>query len=77
MASGEIFVNINFQNVKQVRDAIARLQKERDELRKCLEESVGLQSHYAWLLNEYDGGERMIFKTADEWIERLRKIGDT
>jgi hypothetical protein len=41
----------------------------------ALEESVKLQSHYADLLNMHDGGERMIFKSAAEWIERLREIG--
>lgn len=44
------------------------------ELKKALEESVKLQSHYAKLLNMYDGGKRMTFKNADEWIKRLREI---
>jgi hypothetical protein len=42
------------------------------ELRKALDESVKLQSHYAQLLNGYDGGQRMEFASADAWIERLR-----
>jgi hypothetical protein len=41
----------------------------------ALEESVKLQSHYASLLNQYDGGERMRFATAHEWIDRLIKTG--
>jgi len=41
----------------------------------ALEESLKLQGHYAELLNQYDGGERMIFKTIKEWIERLKKTG--
>lgn len=45
-----------------------------DELRKALEESVTLQSHYATLLNQHDGGERLTFKTAEEWINRLRDV---
>lgn len=45
------------------------------EVKIALEESVKLQGHYADLLNMHDGGERMIFKSATEWIERLREIG--
>lgn len=42
---------------------------------KALEESVKLQSHYAVLLNMYDGGERHEFASAAEWIDRLRDCG--
>ncbi len=45
------------------------------ELRIALEESVKLQSHYAKLLNMYDGGQRISFATADEWITRLQETG--
>lgn len=45
------------------------------ELRVALEESVKLQSHYADLLNMYDGGKRMEFKGVDEWMARLMEIG--
>lgn len=44
------------------------------ELDHALEESVKLQSHYAKLLNEFDGGKRIIFKDAEEFILRLRKL---
>ena len=37
----------------------------------ALEESIKLQSHYAGLLNMYDGGKRLQFADADEWIKRL------
>lgn len=37
----------------------------------ALEKSVKLQSHYAGLLNQYDGGERMVFESADDWVKRL------
>lgn len=37
--------------------------------------SLKLQSHYARLLNQYDGGKRKGFNTVDEWIERLRECG--
>ena len=46
-----------------------------EELRIALEESVRLQSHYAKSLNVLDGGERIVFESAKEWIERLREIG--
>jgi hypothetical protein len=56
----------------------AALQSERsaatDKARRALEESVKLQSHYAALLNDYDGGKRLTFASADEWIARLEKI---
>lgn len=40
----------------------------------CLEQSIILQAHYARLLNDYDGGERIIFKDAKDWIERLKQV---
>ncbi len=45
-----------------------------DEIYDALEESIKLQSHYAYLLNMYDSGQRMQFKNAMEWIERLREV---
>ena len=44
-----------------------------DELMVALEESVILQSHYAKLLNQYDGGERISFLSPEAWITRLRE----
>lgn len=41
----------------------------------ALENSVELQSHYAELLNLFDGGKRMTFKSGKEWIKRLVNIG--
>jgi hypothetical protein len=38
----------------------------------ALEESLKLQSHYATLLNQHDGGERMVFADVNAWIKRLR-----
>ena len=37
----------------------------------ALEESVKRQSHYASLLNAYDGGRRLTFVDADAWLARL------
>lgn len=45
--------------------------KEVKRLRFALDESLKLQSHYASLLNEHDGGERIGFKTVEEWLKRL------
>ena len=45
-----------------------------DIMEEALKESVKLQSHYAKLLNMYDGGERMQFNNADEWMDRLRSL---
>ena len=45
-----------------------------DQLEEALEESVKLQSHYAKILNMYDGGERLQFNNADEWVDRLRSL---
>ena len=39
-----------------------------------LDESVRLQSHYASLLNMHDGGERIVFKSAKEWADRIEEL---
>lgn len=46
------------------------------QLLRALEMSLTLQSHYARCLNDYDGGERMVFKTVDEWLQRLKDMDD-
>lgn len=59
---------------KAVEDAdkiIADLYGQVEELRCALEQSLKLQSHYAALLNMYDGGTRMQFKTVEAWMKRL------
>lgn len=43
---------------------------------RALEESVKLQSHYAQLLNGYDGGKRTEFANAAEWLARLAEVDD-
>ena len=40
----------------------------------ALAESVKLQSHYATILNAYDGGKRMSFASEQEWIDRLNSL---
>jgi hypothetical protein len=44
------------------------------EVWEALDKLVGLQAHYARLLNHYDCGERQEFKTGAEWLARLREI---
>ncbi len=48
----------------------------RAQLLAALDASVKLQSHYANLLNTYDGGHRMSFANGDAWITRLQDIGE-
>lgn len=43
----------------------------------ALRESVKLQSHYAELLNQQDGGERLSFPTTEAWIARLKEMDET
>jgi len=46
-----------------------------EDLYLALRESVKLQSHYASLLNTYDGGHRVGFSSPEAWINRLKEIG--
>jgi len=50
------------------------LEEAKEEIRDlwtALEHSVQLQSHYAGLLNQYDGGKRISFPDAMAWVDRL------
>jgi hypothetical protein len=58
----------------QWREALKAKDAEIERLRYALEESVKLQSHYAMLLNMWDGGERMQFDSAQVWLDRLASI---
>lgn len=53
---------------------LERLKRQNAELLAALDESVRLQSHYALLLNQYDGGARLAFGGADAWLQRLDTI---
>jgi hypothetical protein len=46
-----------------------------EEIAIALSESVKLQSHYAGILNQHDGGKRRQFSSFREWIERLVETG--
>lgn len=50
------------------------LQEDIRNLRNALFGSVTLQAHYADLLNQYDGGERLTFKSTAEWMARLMEL---
>jgi hypothetical protein len=50
------------------------LREENGLLRKALDKSIWFQSHYAALLNQYDGGRRMSFVSGDAWIARLHDL---
>jgi hypothetical protein len=50
---------------------LVRLHDEIYQLQVALDESVKLQSHYAGILNDYDGGKRVQFANREEWIDRL------
>lgn len=50
------------------------MSQEEMELRHALMESLRLQSHYAKLLNDYDGGKRLTFESVDAWLKRLREV---
>lgn len=56
-------------------EAAAHIANAFPDLARALEESVKLQTHYAELLNMYDGGKRIGFNSADAWIDRLRECG--
>jgi len=42
----------------------------RSKLELALEDLVKLQAHYAKLLNQYDGGRRHAFTSAEDWLNR-------
>lgn len=55
-------------------DEIEQLRRQNEHVVSALEKSVTLQSHYASLLNMHDGGERMTFASAEEWLARLAAV---
>lgn len=64
-----------FETVDSVLDINVALNKRLDELKIALSESLKLQAHYGMLLNQHDGGMRMIFTDTEAWLERLRAVG--
>ena len=53
---------------------MSAMQMRLELLTEALRESLKLQSHYARLLNMYDGGERMEFPTVQAWLDRLAEV---
>lgn len=49
---------------------------EAERYKAALAESLKLQSHYAGLLNQYDGGKRIQFSGVEQWLERLKTVSD-
>jgi hypothetical protein len=63
------------ETISAARRRVAEFEAEMHILTVALEESVKLQSHYAILLNHYDGGWRLQFDCAKEWLDRLTLLG--
>ena len=62
------------KEIERLDNEVRKLQNSKSKLMMVLRESVLLQSHYAQLLNDYDGGQRMSFDTAEAWIKRLDDV---
>jgi hypothetical protein len=58
---------------KRIHDTDA-LRAQNAELVAALKQSVELQSHYAELLNMYDGGQRLTFASVEAWLDRLAAL---
>lgn len=56
----------------KLRDKIAELEAENQDLVRALDELVRLYGHYATLLNMHDGGERKPFTSGAEFLARYR-----
>lgn len=57
------------------RRIVAKLVFDRERMSNALDESMKLQSHYAELLNDYDGGKRVGFQSGEAWMDRLDECG--
>jgi transcriptional regulator with XRE-family HTH domain len=62
--SADPAVRVWMEEVLALRARVAKLEE-------ALEQSVTLQSHYAELLNTYDGGKRLTFASIEAWLDRL------
>ena len=79
MKEGDWKIHVNRYNepwlvIEQGHKAISSLILRVIELEKALKTSVKLQSHYAKLLNMYDGGERILFSSVEDWLKRLNEV---
>jgi hypothetical protein len=62
--------------IEGLQQALTASQAQAKRMAGALEHSLKLQENYATLLNMYDGGERIIFKSVDEWVDRLKELGE-
>jgi hypothetical protein len=58
---------------RAIRLAAQRIE-EIEKISEALGESLNIQAHYAALLNQYDGGKRLVFRNVDEWMSRLAAL---
>ncbi len=56
------------------RRIVARFIQDRSALAVAMIESVKLQTHYAQLLNQYDGGDRTRFEDPQDWLDRMAEL---
>lgn len=70
----EEHVVISDVEFKRLHAEIERLRGQNEQVWKALTESVKLQTHYAGILNQYDGGVRIQFFSTEAWLERLRAL---
>jgi hypothetical protein len=57
------------------RRIVAKLVFDRERMSNALDEAMKLQTHYAELLNNYDGGKRVGFQSGEAWMDRLEECG--
>lgn len=65
------------ERIAELRGLVRDLTTALENRNRALNESVKLQSHYAGLLNQMDGGRRLQFADAHEWEARLRSLKET
>jgi uncharacterized protein with PIN domain len=65
--------NDAFKTANEMFDLAEARRLERDEVWSALSKLITLYGHYAKLLNDYDGGSRIQFMDAQDWIDRLRE----
>jgi len=70
---GTMMVHVTYrEQLEMCSDRLVQEFMRYELLQTALTESLKLQSHYALLLNMYDGGTRLTFPSIEEWVERLK-----
>lgn len=57
--------------IRKLAAALRAATERAERAEAALAESVNLQSHYASLLNQWDGGSRIVFRDVAHWLDRL------